>query len=279
MLTQEKIQALKAPFPQAALSSDTSRGFALTSIKAAFVIERLNDVFGPCGSGWRYVHSPFEMLETKNGGIEVVTEVAFQYRLTGEQDGCAPIEWCGLTNDWSMREPHNGNWSEPILACGGKSVSKGGAPHTDARKSAVTDGLTKAASMIGVGHQVFKGQVRVGQNAGNGHHPPVASRHDKGNGKHPASQKPAASATPSNAPQGNGKQPTSPQQGNGAQVIKTEADATTFWSLYNREAKPVGVPREQAQNLVYNDNWGQACANLRVLIAKAQQQAVVPTRN
>ena len=31
MLTQEQIQALKAPFPDAALSNDTSRGFTLTT--------------------------------------------------------------------------------------------------------------------------------------------------------------------------------------------------------------------------------------------------------
>ena len=41
MLSQDQIQAIQAPFPSEALSSDTSRGFELTSIKAAFVIERL----------------------------------------------------------------------------------------------------------------------------------------------------------------------------------------------------------------------------------------------
>lgn len=42
MLTLEQIEALRAPFPPEALSSDTSRGFELTSIKAAYVIERSN---------------------------------------------------------------------------------------------------------------------------------------------------------------------------------------------------------------------------------------------
>ena len=37
---------LKLDFPPEALSEDNSRGFKLTSIKAAFVVERLNDVFG-----------------------------------------------------------------------------------------------------------------------------------------------------------------------------------------------------------------------------------------
>jgi hypothetical protein len=62
MLNQDQLQAIKAPFPPEALSADTSRGFELTSTKAAFVVERLNEVFGSCGIGWRYVHSPFEVL-------------------------------------------------------------------------------------------------------------------------------------------------------------------------------------------------------------------------
>jgi hypothetical protein len=77
MLTQEQIQALRAPFPAEALKPDTSCGFELTSIKAAYVIERLNDVFGPCGIGLRYTHSPFEDVPTEGDRVEVVTEVAF----------------------------------------------------------------------------------------------------------------------------------------------------------------------------------------------------------
>ena len=71
MLTQDQIQALKAPCPPEALGSDTSRGFELTRIKAAqapAVVERLKDeVFGPCGMSWRYAHSPFEELHTDKG--------------------------------------------------------------------------------------------------------------------------------------------------------------------------------------------------------------------
>jgi len=171
MLTQDRIQALKAPFPPEALSSDTSRGFELTSIKAAFVIERLNEVFGLCGVGWRYVHSPFEELHTDNGRAEIVTEVALQYRFPAKNDcaGCDQVVWDAQASNWAFRNGgSNHDWSEPIFACGGKSPGKGGAPCTDARKSAVTDGLTKAASMLGVGHQVFKGLARSGNGRGNG---------------------------------------------------------------------------------------------------------------
>jgi hypothetical protein len=78
-------------------------------------------------------------------------------------------------SDWAFRNGGSSHdWSEPIFACGGKSRGKGGAVFTDARKSAVTDGLTQAAFMIGVGHQVFKGPVLA--RGGNG-------RKQGGNGK------------------------------------------------------------------------------------------------
>lgn len=278
MLTQEQLQALKAPFPDAALSADTSRGFELTSIKAAYVIERLNDVFGVCGIGWRYVHSDFEMLDTKNGGVEVITEVAFQYRLADIQEhthGCPPIEWCPLTKGWSCHDASAAaTWSEPIFACGGKLVVKGGAPYTDARKSAVTDGLTKAASMLGVGHTVFKGLIRVSnrQRDNNGHHPPTEPQTT------PAQGKPTQQPT-EHKEKGNGQQHPAPVPSIATPPIAEESNATAFWALYNREAKPLGIPRTEVQKLVYNDNWGQACANLRVLIAKTQKPIVTPHAN
>jgi hypothetical protein len=93
VLNQDQMQAIQAPFPPEALSADTSRGFELTSIKAAFVIERLNQVFGPCGIGWRYAHSPFEEIHVDNGRTEIVTEVALQYRYHATNDcvGCDRI--------------------------------------------------------------------------------------------------------------------------------------------------------------------------------------------
>jgi hypothetical protein len=229
MLTKDQVQAIKAPFPPEALSKDTSRGFELTSIKAAFVIERLNEVFGPCGIGWRYVHSPFETI-TGDGKMEVVTEVAFQYRFDATNDctGCDPAVWDAQAKDLAFRNgASNHDWSEPILACGGKQIVKERV--TDARKSAVTDGLTKAASMIGVGHQVFKGQVRVG----NGH--PQKVRGGQG--------------------------------GNGRGQHRSKPDATAFWTLYNTQGKAAGIPGEKAYELAEKGDWPAACAELRALVA------------
>jgi hypothetical protein len=171
MLNQDQVQALLSPFPDEALSADTSRGFELTSIKAAFVIERLNEAFGPCGIGWRYVHSRFEEVETGNRCVEIVVECTLQYRFKSTNDcfACGPVMWDAGGGDWAVHAgASNNDWSEPILVCGSKSLGKDGDVITDARKSAVTDGLMKAASMIGVGHEVFKGLVRVSSRGSNG---------------------------------------------------------------------------------------------------------------
>jgi len=49
-------------------------------------------VFGHCGIGWCYVHSPFEVFTT-DGKTEIVTEVAFQYCYDASNDcaGCDPV--------------------------------------------------------------------------------------------------------------------------------------------------------------------------------------------
>lgn len=228
MLTEDQINVLKAPFPEEALRADTSRGFELTSIKAAYVIERLNDAFGPCGIGWRYVHSLFEERATDSGYVEIITEVALQYRFKATNDcvGCDKVIWDAQARGWTFRNgASNRDWSEPVFACGGKGLGRGGAPYTDARKSAVTDGLTKAASMIGVGHEVFKGLVL----------PPGGTGRRRR--KRPASS------------------------GNGV-------NATAFWTLYNEKAKPAGVPMTKAKALAELEDWAKACDQLRTLIAE-----------
>jgi hypothetical protein len=246
MLTQDQIQAIRSPFPAEALSSDVSRGFELTSIKAAFVIERLNDVFGPCGIGWRYVHSPFEELPTGNGRTEIVAEVALQYRFpaTNDRTGCDKIVWDAQTGNWAFRSSNN-DWSEPIFAAGGRMAGRGSAPITDARKSAVTDGLTKAASMLGIGHHVFKGQVRVGGGNGRRRAPRKQTRDER-------------------APTDNSKEQAPSAGDNGRDGL---ADSTIFWRLYHAEGKAAGVPMEAAKGLVSKGDWTVACKELRALIA------------
>ncbi len=166
---------LSVPMPGESLSSDTSRGFALTSIKAAYVIERLNQVFGLCGYGWRYSHTPEVVINS-----EVVIELALQYRVEEGVGAVNYIEGAG----WVYNE--GSCWSEPVYAFGGKTPVGRASAQTDARKSAVTDGLTKAASMVGVGIEVFKGQS-------------VQSPSSSTPARKPATR-PAAKVTPDNRP-------------------------------------------------------------------------------
>lgn len=156
---------LSEPMPQEALNEDNSRGFVLTSIKAGFILERLNLSFGLLGYGWRYVHSPHH-IETAGGKDEVLVEVALQWRLTDAEAGCPPIYWgrsdltdSMVSDDWYMAIYQPSVWSEPVFANGGAAANRtGSTPLNDAYRSAVTNGITKAAARLGVGNEIFKGQ-------------------------------------------------------------------------------------------------------------------------
>lgn len=161
--------SLSVPMPTEALSVDESRGFPLTSIKAGFVIERLSQVFGTLGYGWRYAVGPFS-IETAGGKEEVLVQVILQWRVTDEQADtfCPPIYWMKkvdpqtgmIVEGWMPLDISlPAVWSEPIPTTGGSSAKrKGSVPLNDAHRAAVTNALTKAASRMGVGNEVFKGQ-------------------------------------------------------------------------------------------------------------------------
>ncbi len=129
-LTPEQLNLIDKDFPPEALSADNSRGFELTSIKAQYVIERLNDVFGI--GGWDYIFKP--VIETPE---EIVMQVEIRF-----------------------------SESSSVAQYGSRQIvknKKGVGRLGDAYKGAVTDGLTKCASIIGIGHNVFKGNVKVGK--------------------------------------------------------------------------------------------------------------------
>lgn len=128
--TKEQRALLRKDFPEQALMKDTSRGFALTGVKAMYVLERLNDVFGEYG--WTY-----DFIEPSLKGNEYVTKVTLKI---------------GMKDD--------GTWMRHIHQYGGKKIVKDN--HADAMKSCITDGLTKCASIIGVAHTVFKGEANGG---------------------------------------------------------------------------------------------------------------------
>lgn len=129
-LSAEQIAKIKEDFPPEALSVDNSRGFPLTSIKAMYVIERLNTVFGVLGWGYEF-SDPVLRNEEYTAKVKLI--------IYDEQ-----------------HQPYH-----EISQFGGKKIVKD--HYTDAYKSAITDGLTKAASILGIGHKVFKGEKSNGQ--------------------------------------------------------------------------------------------------------------------
>ena len=112
---------LLKPFPAEAMR--TIAGAAkLTTIKAGYITERINEV-------WGHGNWTFEILETEKIDDEIICKVQF----------CPSI---GL----------------PITHYGG-SVKISGKTWGDTYKSAVTDALTKCASYYGIGNEVFKGNI------------------------------------------------------------------------------------------------------------------------
>ena len=110
-------------FPKEAYTTDSSRGFDLTSIKPQYIVERLNTSVGI--DGWMH-RGTYKEVE---GGIlfegQLVIDNASGRGIVREAVGFAPLK---------------------------RNVG-------DAYKGAKTDSLSKCASMFGVGNSVFKGLI------------------------------------------------------------------------------------------------------------------------
>lgn len=118
-LTSEQQQMLDAPLPAEAISPHPTKNY-LSTIKAIYVTERLNKVFGV--GAWR-VRSEQVAHENKM----VVVKVTFEIPEYGIYYEC-----------------YGGNDNTDL---------------GDAHKGAVTDALTKIGSWLGIGADVFKGKA------------------------------------------------------------------------------------------------------------------------
>lgn len=134
-ITKEMRDKLRSPLPDEAVSVHPTKKF-LSSIKAIYVTERLNDVFG-VGS-WRtkveFVSESFGK-ENKNGNIPVMVVVKLTFEIP----------------EYSIYyESYGGNDNED---------------RGDAFKGATTDALTKIGSFMEIGIDIFKGKnTKVGKN-------------------------------------------------------------------------------------------------------------------
>ena len=124
-ITPEMYEKLKAPLPAAAVKQHPTKTF-LSSIKAIYVTERLNDVFG-CGS-WRVKVDHVVTSDKSMVVIKTTFEIP-EYGVYYESYG---------GND-------NGGENSKNFDLG------------DAFKGATTDALTKIGSYMGIAIEVFKG--------------------------------------------------------------------------------------------------------------------------
>lgn len=128
-ITKEMYEHLKRPLDAKAVTKHPTKTY-LSSIKAIYVTERLNDVFG-CGT-WQIRTE--KISENDKGMIVVKTTLTIpQYGVYYESFG------------------GNDNGGD-----GNKNFDLG-----DAYKGATTDAITKICSYMGIGIEVFKGNGNV----------------------------------------------------------------------------------------------------------------------
>jgi len=130
-LPQEKIDALATPLPPEAIAPHPTKTY-LSTIKAIYVVERLNQVFGI--GGW------FQRNEVVEISSEVVAGDGKRY-----PNKMKVVHSFFEVPEYGIKLDNFG---------GNDNVDEG-----DAFKGAATDALTKMASFLGVGMDVYKGKA------------------------------------------------------------------------------------------------------------------------
>lgn len=146
VLRADQLKRLFAPLPKEALRRHPTKSF-LTVISPIYVLERLNDVFGV--GKWEFRTEPVAVGEPLgNRGQMCVVK------------GILTIPEYGI-----HLEQYGGNDNTDM---------------GDAYKGAATDALTKLASYLGIGFEVYKGKRDIGsqfQQERQGREPPSEIRH------------------------------------------------------------------------------------------------------
>lgn len=106
------------------------------SINTMWRIKKLTEVLGPCGIGWNFRVTDTRILEIASGAKAIFLDIAFKFK-----------------------DPATGQWSEDIHGTGGntlvRSESKGLYLNDDAYKMALSDAISSAARLIGLGGNVY----------------------------------------------------------------------------------------------------------------------------
>lgn len=111
----------------------------MTDIKPMWRIEKLTEIFGMCGIGWKALIKNKEIIEGANGEKIAIVDIDLYVKVNGE-------------------------WSEPIEGTGGSSFiakEKNGLYTSDeCFKMAYTDALSVACKSLGMGADVYWGDSK-----------------------------------------------------------------------------------------------------------------------
>jgi hypothetical protein len=130
--------AVKRP-PESALKSITGgRLKGMTDIKPQWRYQVMTELFGPCGSGWKFVIHDMWTVPGSNDQLMAFAHLDLYFK-TGPD-----------------------SWSDPIPGVGGSMLvaneSKGAHSSDEGFKMAITDALSTAMKVLGVGADVYFGQ-------------------------------------------------------------------------------------------------------------------------
>ena len=111
----------------------------MTDIKPMWRIEKLTELFGPCGFGWKAPITKKEIIEGANGEKIAIVDIDLFVKVDGE-------------------------WSEAIQGTGGSSfvANEKSGPYTsdECYKMAYTDALSVACKSLGMGADVYWGDSK-----------------------------------------------------------------------------------------------------------------------
>ncbi len=111
----------------------------MTDIKPMWRIEKLTELFGVCGFGWKAPITNKEIIDGANGEKIAIVDINLYIRIDGE-------------------------WSEPIQGTGGSSFianeTKGLYTSDECFKMAYTDALSVACKSLGMGADVYWGDSK-----------------------------------------------------------------------------------------------------------------------
>ena len=121
-LPKEIVEKLRNPIPKEAITQHPTKSY-LSTIKAIYIVERLNQVFGVCR--WNLEH-----------------------KIVSDDENYVTVKGRIVLLDYDMKTPYQYG--------GHTKVGKNTEP-ADGYKSAVTDCQSKCASYLEIGIEVFKG--------------------------------------------------------------------------------------------------------------------------